>query len=151
MSFAVPGGNGSEPAKFANLKALSNLDVIGESDDALPEEDFPPFDVPASLEPDFWKVQKEQIKREQYDPTACFGKLSFSTAWTASLGLKIRAAMQAGHGWAWYVVDVCRAYMSLPQFRSLFSCFRLICRKGRQYIETTYDFLCTFYQVQQVK
>lgn len=103
MTFAVPGGNGSEPgAKVTNLKALSNLDVFGESDDALPEEDFPPFDVPASLEPDFWKVQKEQIKREQYDPTACFGKLSFASAWTASLGLKIRAAMQAGHGMRMY-------------------------------------------------
>ena len=34
----------------------------------------------------------EEIKSEQYNPAGCFAKLSFASAWSASLGLKLMAA-----------------------------------------------------------
>ena len=45
-----------------------------------------------------WPVLKKDIKREQYNPAACFARISFATAWSASMGLKIRAAMQEPAG-----------------------------------------------------
>ena len=34
----------------------------------------------------------EEIKSEQYNPAGFFAKLSFASAWSASLGLKLMAA-----------------------------------------------------------
>ena len=41
-----------------------------------------------------WPEIKSEIKEEQYKPAACFARLSFASAWSTSLGLKIRAAIQ---------------------------------------------------------
>ncbi|CAJ1380419.1 unnamed protein product [Effrenium voratum] len=72
----IPRGN----VEFLGVKQSIGIDL---DDDFLPEPD-----------PQDWSSLKKEIKLEKYDPGACLGKLSFATAWSASLGLKLRAAVQ---------------------------------------------------------
>ena len=83
----IPRGN----VEFLGVKQSIGIDL---DDDFLPEPD-----------PQDWSSLKKEIKLEKYDPGACLGKLSFATAWSASLGLKLRAAVQESHGTSSHVIS----------------------------------------------
>ena len=72
--------------------------AVSEVEEAKHVEDLGGFEVKESLDledlEDDWPVTKKEIKNSQYNPAGCFARLSFATARSASLGLKIRAAMQ---------------------------------------------------------
>ena len=80
-----------------------------------------------------WPVLKKDIKREQYNPAACFARISFATAWSASMGLKIRAAMQEPAGRAAEKTGPNRSHLrTSSQDRNpiiFFFCFLSFCKK----------------------
>lgn len=68
----------TQPSVTSDLGAVGIKQDVGTFGNEILEED--------------WPVLKKEIKREQSNPAGCFAKLSFASAWSASLGLKLMAA-----------------------------------------------------------
>ena len=72
-----------DSAKEVEVKDLDGVEV--KELDALEFEDIDEED---------WPEIRGDIKEAQYKPAACTARLTFASAWSVSLGLKIRAALQ---------------------------------------------------------